>query len=306
MVIRMITSNPVLKVIVVFSIGASLGHGGLTALAPATNNAIPSPCSQCADDWSLRLESAKLSKTGIVELRATLVNLSNDKVTIYNNSLATELAHRVRIWSRNTDGSYSILLRSQSGVFFFSRSNTVVGPHEAITLIWPTSLESNSGLECLYQLVYHKRIFPTRRECDSALLEPGDYVVDASLQLDVSSGTRSLPIDSRVQILLQSDNKLWVSVEREHAVPEQRRGRAAGCPAVPAQIPASGTTAPGLTSEMMAFVIRMSFLPRSCATSLAMRAIRAVPERAHNLDRPPIRFEDHAELDFCHSPRGRP
>ena len=160
--------------------------------------------------WGLKLSSATLDRTGLREISATLQNLSRNSIRINRSVLAGQLGPAIRIWKANVDGSYRMRLRPNIWIDP-SQDLIELAPGKSVTLEWRTTNVAEV-VPPFFELARHDRWHALPHECTTATLEPGEYVIDAMIDISFADLARPSSGANQLDVTVPSDNKLWVSV----------------------------------------------------------------------------------------------
>jgi hypothetical protein len=167
----------------------------------------------CAENWTFRLNRVHLTPETLLSVTGEICNRSSRPVGIFGSTIEGQLGPATRIWAKGIDGSYRI---EPVGSLHVNRplEPRVLKPGDTLLLEWHAPLEStdDSGPapEPLYWYNF-VRSKPTDKDgVGRVTLEPGEYVVDAFIQVTLFDDP--MQFKKLGVVSLPSDNKLWVEV----------------------------------------------------------------------------------------------
>jgi hypothetical protein len=116
-----------------------------------------------------------------------------------------------RIWQSGLKGSYRQQMAGSINVNYRVKPQDIL-PGETVPLVWQNPASPVDELDYLYDLVLGERYYAARADCVRQTLAPGEYVVDAILQFTVWDTTGEVFHERLGDLMVVSNNKLWVQV----------------------------------------------------------------------------------------------
>ncbi len=159
----------------------------------------------------LHLDEVKLSRFNLLEVHATLTNHSEQRAKVWLGALNHQLDGSCRIWRKGIDGSYRQTLVPRVRVTPDLRAWKILAPGESASL--HRSYGGAKRLEYSVLVLDERYTWWGRAKGDGENLTPGEYVVDAVMDVGVYAPTEETDYAKLGTVTVWSSNKLWVTVE---------------------------------------------------------------------------------------------